>query len=335
MKVSIHPAFNVYYYSFYIEGLARTFGSAALSFGGSCFPALGTFSKDCLAFVVWPSGIRVCIDARDGTFLDPTYVVWSDVYAKVNSNVDDRSVVHARKILPIGPSFGVRVFAAFAALVRAHQTAMNGRSTIGRLREHFANYWRQYRYRLPESAYVPGASDGAYAFFAGSLWHSEPECNEYRARFIRACRQESGLTFEGGFAPRNREPVDGYDDCMVRQRYPLSEYLAKVRRSAVAFNTPAVAGCHSWKLGEFLALGKAIVSTPLLRGMPAPLMHGQQVHYVDGSSESIRDAVARICRDQRYRQGLEKGARDYYRQHLAPESVIQSTIALGETVSAR
>ena len=69
-------------------------------------------------------------------------------------------------------------------------------------------------------------------------------------------------------------------------------------------------------------MGKAIISTPLTRDMPAPLEHGKHVHFVNSPGE-IYDAVIKINSDEDYRKQLEEGARKYYDQWIAPEVVIQ------------
>lgn len=109
----------------------------------------------------------------------------------------------------------------------------------------------------------------------------------------------------------------------MSQRVPFTEYIQKTKKSAVAFNTPAVHGCLGWKLAEFLALGKAIISTDVGRVLPVPLVHSEHVHFVDGSESSIREAVKRITSDEAYRAKLEAGAREYYDVYLAPRKVIE------------
>jgi len=69
--------------------------------------------------------------------------------------------------------------------------------------------------------------------------------------------------------------------------------------------------------------GKAIISTPPIRALPAPLEHGTHVHFVDGSRAAIRAALERLIADGEYRQGLEENARAYYLRYLSPMQVIQ------------
>ncbi len=192
-------------------------------------------------------------------------------------------------------------------------------------REHIANHWRQYKHRLPLSEYYSAPSEHEYIFFVGSVWKREAQTNEYRALFMDVCRSIPGLRFEGGFPPRS-DQFQPYEHLLMSQRVPFTEYIEKTKKSAVAFNTPAVHGCLGWKLAEFLALGKAIISTDVGRVLPAPLVHGENVHFVDGSEASIREAVKRITSDDSYRAKLEAGAREYYESYLAPRRVIERVV---------
>ncbi|MBP8973524.1 MAG: glycosyltransferase [Anaerolineae bacterium] len=276
--------------------------------------------------------MKVLIDASDPPSFAPEGLDWCDIYAKIN--VDDRQIPanYRHKVLPVGPSFGIKLWELPRTMLLAMTRYVRFRAFISHPREYFAGYYRQWRYRLPETAFVPGKSQGNYIFFAGSLWKREPETNVYRANFIRVCSSLEQIQFEGGFAPRTRNDIQGFEELTMVRRIPFDEYLTKLKSSAVAFNTPAVAGCHGWKLAEFLALGKAIISTPLTRTLPSPLEHGVHVHYVDGSPESIRQAVVDICHDDGYRRKLETNAREYYLTYLHPSQVMRRILSAAESI---
>ena len=110
-----------------------------------------------------------------------------------------------------------------------------------------------------------------------------------------------------------------------RLKLPVShaEYVRRTKHSAVVFNTPAVHDCLGWKLGEFLALGKAIISTPLGRSMPGDFRHGEQYHMVEDDAEEIREAVELLAANADYRHHLERSARAYWERWLSPTSVIR------------
>ena len=86
-------------------------------------------------------------------------------------------------------------------------------------------------------------------------------------------------------------------------------------------------GCLGWKLGEYLALGKAIISTPIQRQLPADLEHGTHIHVVDGSEDSIRDAIQRITCDGAYRLRLEVNSRAYFDRYVNPQSAIERLVS--------
>jgi glycosyltransferase involved in cell wall biosynthesis len=79
-------------------------------------------------------------------------------------------------------------------------------------------------------------------------------------------------------------------------------------------------------LAEYLALGKAIISTPIAQQLPAPLHDREQIHYVDGSEKSVSEAIRLIRDDKEYRRYLENNARKYYEEYLQPESVMSRLI---------
>ena len=269
------------------------------------------------------SETRFLIDAADRPTLELEALAWADVCGKVNRLSSVVPADAASKVLPIGPSFPCRIHGAATSWTRAIIHYVKARRGLESTREHFANWRRQYKYALPENAYQPRMSRDAYVFSCHSLWKADLETNRNRILFFESCRSIEGLQFEGGFTPRTRGVVPGYDGYTVARRYPIGEYVEKVRQSAVVFNTPAVFECHGVKLAEYLALGKAIISTALNRELPSPLVHGESVHFVDPTKEAMGKAIVRLLEDRKYRSTLERGARTYYCEYLRPRRVIE------------
>lgn len=335
---TLNPTFDAYYHSYYFQGLVELLGKRRLRASASPFPIL---PAGCLALIVrGRSERRVVIDAYDGAVVanyNQAGLEWSDIYAKINLARALIPAEHAHKCVPIGPSFPIRIWGALESgwvALKHYRPSVDYRARLGNVqsrREHFANYWRQYRYSLPQECWVQRQSSDDYVFFLSSIWREDetPGTNEYRARFIRCCRSLTDVRFDGGLVPLAgaTAPPDGaFVDCMADARLSLYEWLEKTRSSAFVFNTPAVWSCHGFKLAQFLALGKAIISTPLTREMPEPLVHGQHIHYVDGSMASIRDAVDRLVHDRAYRRLLAQNARHYFVNVLSPRRVVERVL---------
>ena len=135
------------------------------------------------------------------------------------------------------------------------------------------------------------------------------------------CMSLTGITFEGGFIP-SQLGNENFKHLHLNETLTQSEYINKLQRSIFAFNTPAVWNCHGWKLGEFLCMGKAIISTPLSNDLPAPLIHGESIHIVNNQQDLI-DAIQLLNENDSYRMKLEKNAREYYDKYVSPEASIR------------
>lgn len=317
--IELYPEFLPIYYSFYLRGLIDLFGKDSLHFSTQNFihvkPHLGLRIDNKTVYV----------SADDFTFYNQVALERCDVYAKVNLSKADIPPNQVNKLIPIGPSFGVRCFGLAEGLIFAAHAIATSPASFKKPLQFIKGFVIQAVKRLPITAYVPEPSDPGYIFASGSLWHISNVTNEYRSYFFRAAQAQPGIRFEGGFVSRPNSPP-GYDSLLGR-KYTLAEYLERTKHSAVVFNTPALHGCHGWKLGEFLALGKAIISTPLSRELPAPLVHGEHIHFVEPTIEAISEAIRMIRNDDGYRHHLETNARSYYDTYLTPQTVIRRIMA--------
>jgi hypothetical protein len=316
-SIVVHPGADLAYASHVLEGLTSALGEHAIEYSADGFPrTLG--SGRILAFYRVDDPTARCFLAfHDHPRVNELALGWARVVGMVNVCRPD--VGREGKVVPLGPTFGVRLRSWRATLRHVSRGARwavsaRERGALGRWRDAFEHQRR----RTTIDRYVPGESDPDYVFFTAWPWAKHPEVNPPRAAFIEACRRAPALAFQGGFAPRRRNDVPESVALSAPRRYGIGEYLDNVRRSAVAFNNPAVHGCLGWKLGEYLALGKAIVTLPLERALPEPLEHGVHVHVVDGTPRSLDEALDCLRSDEAYRLRLETAARAWFERNLAP-----------------
>lgn len=328
--VRVDPRLNPLYGGYYVCGLRERFEAASIAFAAL---APSGFERRGVAFEVRSPALRAYIDPGDDDGFDEAALRWCDVYAKVSLNPERPAPFDRDKVMAAGPGFGVRAWSSFGALDLLCRDLAAG--PAARCEPSRFAMWRAHFERLGLDAYRPRPSDDKYVFSLSSTWAPEDACNRERAEFVRAARAVPGVRFEGGFAPPSRADVPETRDLTVARRSPLPEYLEKTARSTVVLNTPAVLDCHGWKLGEFLALGKAIVSTPLSRDLPAPLEHGVHLHVVAPERASMKAAIAKVCGDPAYRQRLEANAREYFVRYLAPGAVVDRILQRGSFRRAR
>jgi hypothetical protein len=113
MKVFIYGLCDVFYDSFYIQGISEVCKN--YSFNISKFP---DFRQRTFAAIVEYNNIqkKIIIDSNDGSFYDEKALEWCDVYGKVNYNFKDILCEKNSKIIAIGPSFGIKIWNFFQTI---------------------------------------------------------------------------------------------------------------------------------------------------------------------------------------------------------------------------
>jgi glycosyltransferase involved in cell wall biosynthesis len=320
-KVYVYGLCNVFYDAYYILGLKELYGD--FEFNTSKFPR---FKQETFAVIIEESYSvkKIIIDSRDSNEIDLISLEWCDVYGKVNCKEISEDSWGQEKIIVIGPSFGIKIWNIFSTLFHVSFNFCRFKNNISNKREFIANYWRQYN-RLRLVKYTPSSSSKNQVFFFSSIWKKEIETNKNRALFIESCKNNSNVIFEGGFAARTNGDNLGYDNLVWSRKIPLKVYLKKTKNSAIAFNTPAVLSCHGWKLAEFLALGKAIITTAHFNKLPVELLNYKHLIYANDSA-SITKAVDELISNDELRNKIESESRKYFEEFLIPKIVIKRIV---------
>lgn len=334
MEIIINPLTNILYQSFYIQALYETFGRKNVHFGIGPFKSLSSDStqKWGIMFVVrdGTGEKKVFIDGGDENYIKKEIYEWCDIYGTINQRSD------LEKVVSLCPSYAVKCWGVFDTMRYALPNAL---SYIYKTRlkygivslKHFLGRYHRLLQRATLNEITPnGKSEDDYVFFCATLWYSneynnnDAKINLRRAHFIRACKSIDGLNFEGGFVKQQGRSTNLlFDDCISEQSYSHIDWVKKTQKSALVFNTPAFWDCHGWKLGEYLALGKAIVSTPLVNDLPHPLEHGVNIHIVESDPDSIKDGVLYVLSHPEYRRRLEQGAIEYWQKWGSPRRTME------------
>lgn len=321
-KVYVYGLCNVFYDAYYILGLKEVYGN--FEFNISKFPS---FKQGTFAVIIedTTASKKIIIDSRDSNEIDAVWLQWCDTYGKINY-IEDELIKDLYKIKVIGPSFGVKIWNGLTTSFYLFFNFLRFRNLISNKRDFVANYWRQYK-RLRLKEYCSTISSKKEVFFISSIWKKEVETNNNRALFIEVCKKNPNIVFEGGFAARTDGDNLGFDALVYSKKIPLNCYLGKIKNSAIVFNTPAVLSCHGWKLAEFLALGKAIITTNHLSKLPADLIDYKHLIYAN-DKEIIEKAVNELIDNVDLKRKLEFQSRKYFEEYLTPKKVIQKMIEI-------
>lgn len=336
-EIIIDPRYSYYYASFYLYGLYQHY--AGYKFKMKCFTELPfgqlRHSNDrMLCYVVktnYKDSKKIVIDYRDQTSIVESFYDWADVYAKINVNKVETKVQDSSKLKLITPGFGIRyynfaqtlwhsVYNLFLAKVGGHNDINVSAKDF--IKDYVLTWYRRRPYREYHLNTIKERDN--YVFFVSTLWR-HANCvettNPLRALFMRTCKK-LGLNFEGGFYishSGNSADVIGYEDLLLLQRVDLKDYIVKTRQSLFVYNVPSCLNCHGWKLGEFLAMGKVIISAPLYNELPDD---DTQIMLNVNSKEELEKAIVLLAKDEKFRKQIEKNAFAYYNKFASPEAVI-------------
>lgn len=330
-KIFIDPRCQILYASYYIVGLYEKYGEQNVKFKSSYFKTLpykGRIDYDqFFAFVVLEEAsqktIRVVVDYGDQNYIRENAYSWTDVYAKINISKDSKIV--KEKLISIPPSFGVNIWEKHFNKYMAISNFVKCLFTRPVSVKTFLGSYKASEHRERIEVYTKPVitENDNYVFFVSSLW-THQECieltNPLRYTYMKAVKENVEI-FEGGFVSNIRnEESDKYKDMLYQKFINPIEYVSKIKKSLFVFNTPAVHNCHGWKLGEYLAMGQAIISTPLSNKLPIDLRNNDDIIIVHNSTE-IESAIIKL-KDKNFRARLHTNAKAYYNNYASPTAVV-------------
>lgn len=331
MKVFVDPACNINYGSFYIKGLWDVFGRNNVMFNSKYFKNLYyTSQTHCMAFVV--NETRYVIDWADSNavFYD-NFLQWADIYGKVNYNKDCIEYGWRDKVKPVSPNFGIGCFGKdkWEATMLCLKNYLK---CFSRIQHGLQSYLSPYLWLYKRSRIILNRSDSTVGsktiFMVSRYWNGENLANNARISFIRACHRlqsEGVINFIGGMVP-DMENSDCPSDVIIRNEIPMQEYVRLLERSLLVFNTPAVHVCHGWKLPEYMAHGKIILSTPFVNELPVGMIHGKNIFFSNADELSLYEAIKTIVNNRQLQATLEEGSRRYWDEYASPKACINHFI---------
>lgn len=339
-SIYMDAACKMNYASFYILGLKEIYGRIA-KFSKIHFQDLKERNQ-CFLFVVETDGsfFKVAVDFHDSRDLELEILEWCDLYAKINLNdlsyenleakLGNNYVKNRSKIISIPPSFGVKIF-SFSKVISHIIFLIINFWRNKQLNIYIADVLRMYLKRLPISSYKPEKHTPKYIFFIASIWDKATDfINITRAYFIRACKRNENIKFEGGFVNIGYECdyISDIQNLMFKQeKIPLKSFIKKTKKSVLVFNNPSVHFCHGWKLAEYLCMGKAILSVPLSNKLPVDLIHEQNIYFIGDNEHSIYNSVQYLLKNEELINSLEKNAKIYWQNVASPSAVIKSLLS--------
>jgi hypothetical protein len=307
-----------------------------------------------LLSVVLGDGTRLVYDLRDAARIHPDALDWADHYFKRSYSPARAPAAAATKVAPLGfnyPVYSGGDWCARRMLWNAAAVAPRGvPNTVRALCDMsglLSNLTRRSggRSACPVAAFeaLPSANDRPRVLLLTRTWDPAvvqkdaalaaawAALNHTRAACIRALRREFGASVVSGFAPTADARRD-YPDCVVDEPRISQKayYLGVMRHSDVCIATTGLAGSNGWRLGEYVASSRAIVSERLMSQVPGPFTSGTNYAEFADPDGCVEQTVA-LVEDPERRLSMMEANHRYYEEFLRPDALVLNTLSAALT----
>ncbi len=343
MKISIDPRTNVVYASIYILGLYETYGRKNVSYNCTPFKDLQYASliddyHHYFAFYNHDTKKRYIVDFRDKNDLAINALKWTDIYGKVNFNSKTSEnqtlpLTLASKIVPLGPNFGIKIYNDFTLYFLLFRNFLSSKLFLNfnlSLRQ-FSTSYNWMRRREPLESYTKVNNyENDYVFHLSTFYTKQNHgdiANLQRANFIRACRKVSSIRFEGGLVHKLNDLSNyiQFEDVLIGQYLDGKTYNQNIRKSCVVYNTPSAWGCHGWKLGEYFAMGKVIISSPFFNDVPVGIINNTNIILAKNENE-VFEMLDYLVSNQDLHTKISFQSKQYFNNYISPKASISRLV---------
>jgi hypothetical protein len=260
---------------------------------------------------------------------------------------------HAARFRPLGLVYDVTARHPYFRGVRPRQSVKRA------LRLDLTPYWWRFEdiprpVRDPMVLFAarvwdPAGEPGEYIGDSAMARDDREPLNEMRAACVRRLRSEFGRAFVGGLAPTAYARA-AFPDCVTdRSVTARPAFLSLVKRADVCVATRGLFGSNGFKLGEYVAAAKAIVSEPLLYAVPGDFRAGRNYLGFTDADRCVEHAAALVA-DPARTYAMKAANHRYYHEYVRPDRMVLNTlmvalegpvaaegtdVATGPTASAR
>ena len=292
--------------------------------------------------VVLNGRVKVHYDAHDSWEIDENFLAEADLYFKRSFSSErlDQLITGREKIRPLGLNYLVYPDQLDGWALRRH-------AALGTAKERLLASTRSFGFmdglrfvpRVRRMEALPDFDASPRILFMARAWEpteardgmdakqeDRRHLNETRAECIRQLRSAFGRDFYGGLM-HTEYAKSHFADVLLPDEGEASKraYIDRLARHAICVATTGLHGSIGWKLGEYVAFSKAIVSEKLRYAVPGAFAEG--THYLTFETpEECVERVGRLYTDHALRRSLMTNNARYYDAHVRPDALVLNTM---------
>jgi len=296
------------------------------------------------AKVVVNGEITVCYDTHDWNWIDEEVLRETDFYFKRSYDAGYLSGLKEKeKVFPLGLNYSVS--SPGTDLFKLERAAFyNGKDRIktivkGLRIDKFLRRGAGDPTRLDNLESYPNFTAEAKILFMARAWNPQglPDkqqketvqaLNENRAASIRILRKEFGESFFGGLA-HDDYSSSNFKDCLLpgENLSNKGKYLGILKNFPICVATSGLNKSNGWKLAEYVAFSKAIITEPLHFQVTGDF--AKEANYLQFTTpEELVEGATRLFEDKHRRFEMMMNNYRYYQSFVRPDALVLNTLAV-------
>lgn len=152
------------------------------------------------------------------------------------------------------------------------------------------------------------------------------QINETRARCIELLRKELGPRFYGGFS-QTKYAVENHSNLLLESPSVSGKknYLALLRQYPICIATIGLHGSIGWKMAEYVAFSKSIVSEKMKCVVPGNFEAGRNFLEFDTPAGCLQETT-KLVENGQLRQQMMANNWAYYNAYVTPDNIVLRTL---------
>ena len=152
------------------------------------------------------------------------------------------------------------------------------------------------------------------------------EINDMRVDTVRALRKRLDGRFVGGLVPTALARQDYPDLCLEAEYTKRRTYMNAVKRCLVCVTTSGLHGSIGFRLPEYLAASRCVVTEPLRCSLPVQLKEGSNYLAFRTPQECV-EACERLLADPPSANRMRQENYRYYLNEVEPSALVQKCLS--------
>jgi hypothetical protein len=184
--------------------------------------------------------------------------------------------------------------------------------------------------------FFPVINENIKILFLSRLWDPDEfslaelkkeiiEMNKNRINYIKLCKDKFRKLFTGGLVDNDYSRKYAPELIVSKQVTEKRNFLQTIKEDVICIATTGLHNSISWKIGEYVAASRAIITEPLHYSLPGDFSENKN-YLVFDDAESLVSKVELLLNDKNLLHQMMLNNLFYYNNYVKPEMIVWNAL---------